>query len=169
MSGPIAIETAKANSDSIFAVIGIDTTYFQDDQWIKNQSDWLAALEKDFQGTIRSMVQQQFTHHKDNQDIPYILATISSQEKVQGIMVYKELINWIKFVNIKALKNFPSKLMHISAEQSKPWLTPDSMILEKVPSFKNTFVPNVGHFLMIENKAAFNTKLKAMVDELSES
>ena len=161
LGGPVALKTAHLVSETIVAVVAVDTLH---DIGIRVPSSYYReradAFRKDFTGTMKKMVRSLF--HPDT--YPELMAQVerrmldNSPEMAVALME-----SFANFDMAELLKNISIPIRCINGD-----LYP--MQLEKnrgiYTDFDVVVLPNTGHYPMLENPELFNQHLKTVLKEL---
>jgi sigma-B regulation protein RsbQ len=161
LGGPVALKIANLLSDTIVAVVAVDT--FQDIGARAPASFYQAradAFRKDFSSTMKAMVRSLF--HPDT--YPEIMARVekrmldNSPEMAAALME-----SFADFDMVKLVKNIDIPIRCINGD-----LYPTQ--IEKNRSIRADFdavvLPKTGHYPMLENPELFNQHLEAVLKEL---
>jgi pimeloyl-ACP methyl ester carboxylesterase len=164
MGGPVAIEAAKRLPGRVLGVIGVDT--YKNIGVPPPRPDQLnarmQAFEADFIGTTREFVSQSFfTAKSDPQFIRKVADDMSSAPPVVGIAAIRALNAWDAAA---AAQGFDLPLIAINSDLGST--TDDARIQKSFPTFRSVTMPGTGHFLMMEDPAAFNAVLEEQLQKL---
>jgi pimeloyl-ACP methyl ester carboxylesterase len=164
MGGPVAIEAAKRLPGRVLGVIGVDT--YKSVGAPPPPADQLAArmklFEADFIGVTREVVTTSFfTKKADPQFIRKVADDMSSAPPAVGLASIRALNAWDAGA---AAQGFTLPLIAINSDLGVP--TEDARIQKTFPTFRSVTMPGTGHFLMMEEPAAFNTVLEEKIQAL---
>jgi pimeloyl-ACP methyl ester carboxylesterase len=161
MGGPVSLEAARMLNGRVIGVIGVDT--FQDfgetvpeDQ----QKQWLAAFEQDFPGVTDRFVRSMFAAGTDSALVERIAADMASAPPEVGIGAMKSMLCYDPALAVKEIK---APIRSINADKFPTNVEGNKKL---APSFAVKFMPGRGHFVQLEDPAAFNKLLDETITEI---
>ncbi|MCP5327780.1 MAG: alpha/beta hydrolase [Sinobacteraceae bacterium] len=165
MGGPVMVEAARQIGPRVIGLIGVDTLKNiglprPHDSALRPR---LAALEQDFIGTTRAMVESSlFAPGSDPTLMRRIADDMSQAPPAVAIPAMRALLSWDGADTMRALS---VPIVAINADLGG--VTDEARIRKQVPDFRAVTVPGLGHFLMMEDPARFNpildTEIRALL------
>ncbi len=162
MGGPVSLEAARLMPKRVIGVIGVDT--FQDfGRTIpaEQQKQYLAAFQADFPGVTDRFVRSMFPAGADTALVARIAADMASAPPEVGIGAMKSMLGYDPAPAASAIKG------PIRAVNADLWPTNVEGNRKIAPSFAVKLMPGRGHFVQIEDPAAFNRLLEETIAEIA--
>ncbi len=164
MGGPVAIEAARQMPGRVQAVIGVDTlkrpTFKRDKAEFEAMMSHLGA---NFYAATHSMARDRYFHPASNPALAdWVAADMASAPATIALDLVRALEDYDAPGGISAITDIP--LGFINSDASAV----DNAALTRLhPGVTVVQLPKVRHFLMMEDPAAFNQALQAMITKLS--
>ena len=162
MGGPVALEAARLVGDKAIGVVGVDT--YQDFGRTlseEQRAQFLMQFEADFPGMTRRFVHNMFPPEADSVLVGYVVEDMASAPPEVGIGVMRNMLTYDPVPTVGTLT------IPIYAINSQMFPTNVEGNKELARSFEARFMPDVGHFVMLENPELFNELLDEVVRELA--
>ncbi len=161
MGGPVVIEAARQIPERVIGVVGVDT--FGDINRKNPQpstGDRLARFRTNFVEAVRPMVKSMFLEKSDPKLVEKIVLDMSSAPSRVGIGAMEGMFNYDLpkgFEKVEApIRCINSDYRPFDLEGAK----------QHSPSFEIALMFGVGHFVMLEDPATFNSLLEEIIKEL---
>src|SRR5262245_21479741 len=164
MGGPVALAAAKRLPGTVIAVVGVDTLQNVEFKWPEEQSkQFLAAVEMDFKGTVRSGLKGMLPEKVDPELAKRLIEGAEGQDPKMAIGYMRDM--WR--VDQKGLmKDAKVPIRCINSSGGFQFYVPTAAdVNKKYADFKAVFLEGVGHFPMLEKPAEFNDKLREVLKE----
>lgn len=161
MGGPVIISAAGGQSQDVLALVGADT--FQDfvNEWPEEERKLLQGLQADYEKTTDAFVRSMFPKSADPALVDRIAADMSAAPPQVALGAMEALFdNDIK----AALKGLDVPIYCINADL---WPTNVEGNRQYATSFDLSLMPGVGHFVMLEDPARFNTLLEEIIRKVA--
>jgi pimeloyl-ACP methyl ester carboxylesterase len=163
MGGPVIVEAARRLKGRVVGVIGVDTMrgIGTPQPPAAETAARLAPFERDFIGSTRAFVTNTFfTPNSDPALVRRIADDMSLAPPAVALPALRGLNAWDAETAIKDAA-VPVTLINAALPP-----TDGTKIAALAPAFKLVTQEGVGHFLMMENPAAFNPLLRQEIDAL---
>jgi len=161
LGGPVALKTANLLSDTIVAMVAVDT--LQDIAIRAPASYYQAradAFRKDFTGTMKAMVRSLF--HPDT--YPELMARVETRMLDNSPEMAATLMeSFANFEMAELVKNINIPIRCINGDLYPTQVEKNRGIHA---DFDAVVLPNTGHYPMLENPELFNQHLEAILKEL---
>jgi pimeloyl-ACP methyl ester carboxylesterase len=168
LGGYVVLETAKQNTDNIFAIFPVDSypriperksTKEIDEILVKNRK----RFENDFEVSVNKYVRNMFVKQSDSLLVSWVAHDMSTNDSKVGIDANANLWKYYltDFENsLSLIDGIP--VIHIGS-LSKPIIDDFKKIHEE---FDTIQMVGVGHFVMMEDPTTFNNRLDSRLHEL---
>ena len=160
MGGKVVVEAANQLQGRVLAVVGADTLH-NGGRPTPRAAQVLAELEADYQGFVERLVTRMFVAESDPQVRDFVLADMAAAPfaMARGARVASGYYDATPAI---AAMNVPLILI------SSDYRPTDKAYLEATAkSFQYREMTGVGHFVMMEDPAAFNAHLDAVLRSLT--
>ena len=163
MGGAVILEAARIIGSNVKGLIGVDAiVYSTDSEMPKDQIDeFMQPFENDFARRVKDLVSDLLPDDVDRGLYHQIVTVMSSAPKSTALPSLRALLAW-DFR--RPLTRSQAPLTCICSE--------DNISEIDLEEFDDLFnirsIPDVGHFLMMEDPLAFNLELESLIDELNE-
>ena len=160
MGGPVVLEAGIRAYDRVRGVIGVEAFF---DDWPLLDAE---PFRQSFRETTTAFVRSMFVSDVDRGLVERVASDMASGNETVGIGALESLRQWATNDFQRALRKTRVPVRLIQRERVPDQLT---IVHEHAPhlmSFDIAVMPNVGHFVMIEQPAAFNRVLEQVVDGL---
>ena len=164
MGGPVAIEAARLLGKRVIGIIGVDTfNSIGAPVPSKAQVDGLIKpFEADFIGSTRELVTEHLFVAGGNRDLANKVAyDMSLSPQRTAIPALRALL---EYDFTEPLKEIAVPIVAIDSDLGEP--VNEARIRKVLPKFHAVTITGVGHFLMMEDPARFNTALEAEIQAL---
>jgi len=162
MGGSVIVSAAKGLSPDVLALVGADT--FQDfvNEWPEEERQKLRqGLLADYEKTSDAFVRSMFPKSADPALVDRVAADMSAAPPQVALGAMESLFdNDIK----AALKGLDVPIYCINADL---WPTNVEGNRQYASSFDLSLMPGVGHFVMLEDPARFNTLLEEIIRKVA--
>ena len=159
MGGAVALELAGKYGDSIKAIVGVDSFTYQE-LYPQIPEDQIAAFmvdfHNDFKSTLRNLMLAYFQPNAASQYVEYMINVMASTSKECALASIENLLHWDVFTALECC-NIP--VVSINAER---FLSNEVKSIYK-NSLELVTIPDVGHFLMLDNAKTFNLELRKIM------
>jgi pimeloyl-ACP methyl ester carboxylesterase len=165
MGGPVAVEAARKLGKRVLGIIGVETFNSVGAPVPgKAQVDGLIKpFEADFIGSTRALVTEHLFVPGGNRDLANKVAyDISLSPQRTAIPALRALL---EYDFTEPLKEIAVPIVAIDSDLGEP--VNEARIRKVLPKFHAVTIKGVGHFLMMEDPARFNTALEAEIQALS--
>ena len=161
MGGAVALEAASLCRDRVAAVIGCDTftyleLYARVDEALIGPS--LAAYHNDYATTVKGLIGAYLLETGDPELARYVANVMASARPEHAIPAMEQLLRWDLDAN---LSRCPVPIFTINA---RPFLKAE-VESQYQDRFAIETIDNVGHFLMMEEPAAFAAAVTRIAGE----
>ncbi len=164
MGGPVALEAARKLGKRVIGIIGVETfNSVGAPVPSKAQVDGLIKpFEADFIGSTRELVTEHLFVAGGNRDLANKVAyDISLSPQRTAIPALRALL---EYDFTEPLKEIAVPIVAIDSDLGEP--VNEARIRKVLPKFHAVTIKGVGHFLMMEDPARFNTALEAEIQAL---
>ena len=162
MGGAVILEAARLVPDRILGLVGADT--FQDFEIQYSEEEigqFLAPFKENFTETTRDFVLNMFPLNADSSMVQNIINEMSAAPKDIALST---MANFLHYDAKPALQEVRIPIHLINCE-----IFPVNIEAGKrhAFSFEVTFIPEVGHFVMLEDPVSFNQLLEEVINKLT--
>ena len=162
MGGFAMIEAARRLPGRVAGMIAVDTLHDVEQAWdAAATANYLAALERDFPGTVKQAMAGYFHSDADPAKVEWVTADMAAEPPAVGISAFRELIAYDPAAGLDAvaapLRAVNSALIPTNAEANR----------RHSRGFAVVALDGTGHWPMFEVPEAFDAALAKWVDELS--
>jgi pimeloyl-ACP methyl ester carboxylesterase len=164
MGGPVAIEAARLLKGRVVGIIGVDTfNTIGAPAPSKAQIDAiLKPFEADFIGHTRALVTQHLFHAGGNRALADKIAYDMSLTPPRVAIPAMRALFEYDFT--APLKDISVPIIAIDSDLGEP--VNEARIRKVLPKFRAVMITGVGHFLMMEDPARFNSTLETEIQAL---
>ena len=169
LGGHVALEAANLLKKRVQLVVGADSLHDLSATFSeKEKTALLQAMETDFRATTEGMVRNQmFLSDADTSLVEVVASDIGSAPPAVAIGTLKGYDRWTKKDRKETLTNLNAPVHVINSREYRS--TNVTAGTELVHSFTATLMPNVGHFVMLENPLGFNKLLAELVESIAKN
>ena len=163
MGGAVIVEAALAAPERVIGLIGVDTLQNPDEPAMTDDAiaATVARFETDFGSALRNLVSSvMFTEDADPGLKAWIVEDMGSGDARAGVESLRSYLRWHATRRTDALAALTAPLHLINAT-----LFPTNVEATSRYGIDVVIVPEVGHFLMLEDPEAFAAHLRAMLPE----
>ena len=162
MGGPVNIEAARQMPKRIIGLVGVDTYQNFETKYTQEQVDEiLSSFKTDFVEASSNFVRSMFPPNADSALVEQIVTDMSSAPSEVGIGALQGYFN---FDPIGALKEVRIPIHCINSDK---YPTNVEVGQRHALSFELKLMPEIGHFVMMEDPEKFNQLLNETVNALS--
>ena len=163
MGGPVALEAARLLKERVKMVIGADTLSDVSLRYTNEQlAGMLAAMEADFPSTVEGLVRSSFfLPTSDPALIDQIASDMGAAPPAAGIGAFEGFARWFDEDVEQTLADIDVPIRLINSDY-RPTNTLAGQAL--TASFEATLMSGVGHFVMQEDPAQFNTIMAQLIN-----
>jgi pimeloyl-ACP methyl ester carboxylesterase len=162
LGAAIALEATLLMPDRVAGVVAVDGLVYGVYRAIR-QPDAIAAslapFQEDFRGTVESMVRNMFVSTSDPALVERVVRDVSSTSAMVGIPLFEALLVWDVE---EVLPKVPCPVRCICSEE----ILGTFDTLPVVEQLHVTMMPNVGHFVMLEDPGIFNQRLLNAIQDM---
>ncbi len=164
MGGPVCLEASRLMATRVLGVIAVDTLHDAGYEFPAEQAaQMIAAFETDFKGAMEAVFSGLATDTMNDELRSWIVERASAADPDIAIALMRDFqtLNFPELfsgagVPIRAINAAPSDVIpQTDIEGNRRYADYDATLME-----------GVGHFLHLEQPAAFNRALRAYVDEI---
>ena len=160
MGGAVCIEAARQLPGRYTAIIGVDTFQDMAVKYDDVQVEmYLKPLREDFPATSAQFVRSLFGENSDSALVDWVVEDMSSAPEDVAVNSMYELL---QYDAIAALKEMRVPIRAINADRFPTNAEGNDTLAS---SFKVTLVPNVGHFVHMEDNETFDKDLQQVLLE----
>jgi sigma-B regulation protein RsbQ len=167
MGGPIVIEAALRIPDRVIGIVTVDSGALLNptkDPTQKFVNGLLNKLRSDFPKTMQILVKKHiFLPTSDQKLVQKVADDMAAQPPKIGIEVQRGLLEWRMGDDWDSIKKVKAPICFINAERS----VPNVNLYKEIPHFRYRLIPNVGHFVMLEDPITFNQILLEEIEEFN--
>ncbi len=168
MGGTVVLETAVQIPERLSALVGVDTLF---DKWARftpeQREQFLAPFCTDFVETTRNWVGHNlFLPTSDSDLVERLVADMSAAPPEVGSASMGAIYEWGKKGFPEALGRLRTRVFMIQAESNAQNLQVVKSFASSFESFQVSVVPEVGHFIMMEEPETFNRLLTQSIEQL---
>lgn len=167
MGGPVALAAAKRLPGTIVAVIGVDTLHNADAKFPAEVADkLLAAIEKDFKGTIQAGFFTGLLPEKADPALAGWLATkAAGQNPKMAVALMREIFS---LDTAKILREAKVPVRCINSGGGYAFFQATAVdVNKKYADFTAVSIDAVGHYPMLEKPDEFNRALRDVLKEFA--
>lgn len=162
MGGPVALEAAGALRERLLGIIGLDTFQNIGLPPAPESEALIGRMRQDFAGTVRSFVtESMFARDADPQLVTRIATDMSLAPPAVAI---PSVIALLAMDYRPALAAIAVPIVALNAMGGQP--TDVERIRRLAPTFRAVMVPDLGHFLMMEDPPRVNALLQKEIEGL---
>lgn len=163
IAGPVILETARLIPQRIIGLIGAGT--FSDvymESYKREQIDFMLAMFKpDFSEGIRKYVLENYFRSSATEEFrKKIILDMAAASPEIALKVLEEAL---KFEGAPVLKDIDLPIRSLNSDRP---IIPFKVIRGNSEDIKIRFIPNTGHFLMIEDPKLFNRRFAEFLKEI---
>jgi pimeloyl-ACP methyl ester carboxylesterase len=165
MGGPISLLVAKRMPDRVAAVVGVDTLHNVEFKWPEEQTKQiLAAMEADFEGTMRGFMPSMLPQGADPALAKSLLDKTLGADRKMALGLMRALT---AFDAKAALAGAKVPVRCVNAAARPPFAMETAVdVNRKYGDFDAVLMEGVGHFPMLEKPKEFNEKLAETLKKL---
>ena len=161
MGGTVVLEAAVRMPERLVALVGVDTLF---DKWARftpeQREQFLVPFRTDFVETTRNWVGHNlFLPTSDSDLVERLVADMSAAPPEVGSASMDAIYEWGKKDFPEALGRLRTRVFMIQAESNAQNLQVVESFASSFESFQVMVVPEVGHFIMMEEPETFNRLL----------
>ena len=161
MGGTVVLEAAVRMPEHVVALVGVDTLF---DKWARftpeQREQFLVPFRTDFVETTRNWVGHNlFLPTSDSDLVERLVADMSAAPPEVGSASMDAIYEWGKKDFPEALGRLRTRVFMIQAESNAQNLQVVESFASSFESFQVMVVPEVGHFIMMEEPETFNRLL----------
>jgi pimeloyl-ACP methyl ester carboxylesterase len=167
MGGPVALAAAKRLPGTVVAVIGVDTLHNAESKIPAELADkLLAAIEKDFKGTIRAGFFTGLLPEKADPELASWLAKkAEGQNPKMAVALMREIFG---LDSAKLLREAKVPVRCINSGGGYAFFNATAVAVnKKYADFAAVSIDAVGHYPMLEKPDEFNRNLRAVLKEFA--
>ncbi len=165
MGGPIIVEAAQRVPKRTIGIVAVDSGALKDptkDPSKKSVDGIVANLSRNFSGTMQAIVKKYiFLPTSDKRIVQKVASDMAAQPPEIGVEVMKGLRAWEMGDDLASIKRVQAPVLFINAKRTMP----NVELYKKIADFRYRLIPNVGHFVMLEDPKTFNEILLHEIDE----
>jgi sigma-B regulation protein RsbQ len=162
MGGPLVLEAARLMPDRVIGVVGVDSLHDAEAKYDPEQmKGYFAAYEADFVGTCGQMVASMFQEDADPGLAERVIKEMCDGSPEISLALLRQFIDYEMGPALAAVADVP--VHYINADK---YPTNPEANQKYHPTFSGVVVPDVGHFLMMEEPEEFNQLLRQTVEGL---
>ena len=161
MGGDVIVEAARRLRDRVAGLVWVDVypTLDRDESW--DVEAFMAPFRADFVAWTRDFVRGMFVPTSDERLVEWVAADMAAAPREIALDALEHAVTFERFI-VAALPEIRAPLVSINAGYEPT----DVESLER-HGFRTIVVPEVGHFLMMEEPEAFNRLLERTVAEFA--
>ncbi|MFA5553640.1 MAG: alpha/beta hydrolase [Phycisphaerae bacterium] len=160
MGGSVIAEAALLIPDRVICLVGADTFHDIENGYTQGMDEIIAGLKPDFQMQAKGFARFMFPETADPNLVKQMVEKISSANPAVAI---NTLENLGKHDLKSTFKNITVPVYSISSDF---WPTNFEANKNIVKSFEVKIIPDIGHFVMLEDAAKFNKYLDEIIEEV---
>lgn len=163
MGGPVILEAARLMPGRVIGLVGADT--FIDIEWEYTQEQmdqFLAPFRENFSDATQNFVRTMFTPTADPALVEKIVADMSAASQEVGMSAFEGMIDFIRNDVKQVFQEVKAPIRCINSDKNP---TNIEGIRRYASSFDVVLMPGIGHFVMMEDPATFNSHLKEIVSK----
>ncbi len=165
MGGAVMLEAFRIMPKRIIGLVGVDTLRDVDEKFTPEQIDkFMQPFKKDFSNTTSTFVRSNmFVASSDAVLVEKIAADMSAAPQEIANASTLAMLDYNNKKLHNALQNVRVPLYCINSSSKA---TNMKSLKNYIPSFKETLMPHVGHFVMLEDPETFNNHLSNTVEKI---
>jgi pimeloyl-ACP methyl ester carboxylesterase len=161
MGGPVNLEAARLLDGVVIGLIGVDTYQDFGQKYPADMREkYMAAFKADFRGVTDRFVRSMFAPKADTALESHIASDMASCPPDVGIGAMGDMMNYDPAPAVQELK------IPIRCVNADLWPTNVEGNKKLAYSFDAKYLPGHGHFLLLEDPAAFNKLLDETIVEI---
>ena len=162
MAGSVIMQAAMQLPGRVIGLIGVDTYHNLEMDFSPEQiAGFTTAFRADFVPAVDGFVRKMFPENADSALVNWAAADMSAARPEIAINVVE---NYLSVNPVDMLKEVRVPIRAINAEKPATDLENNQ---KHAASFDVKLMPNVGHFVQLEDPATFNRLLHETLDELT--
>ena len=163
MGGQVAMEAALQIPKHVMGLVGVDT--FRDIEWVRDRKQvaaQIASFRSDFVESMRRFAGDRFLPESDPVVVERVATRMAATRPAVAIALQKMLLETSptlasRFERVRApIRCIASERSSVNLEAAR----------RHIRDFRVTYIPKVGHFLMMEDPDTFNRVLDGVITEL---
>ena len=168
MGGTVVLETAVQIPERLSALVGVDTLFDKSARFNPEQREqFLAPFRTDFVEATRNWVGHNlFLPTSDSDLVERLVADMSAAPPEVGNASMDAIYEWGKKDFPEALGRLRTRVFMIQAENNAQNPQVVESFASSFESFQVLVVPDVGHFIMMEEPETFNRLLTQAIEQL---
>lgn len=161
-AGSVIMQAAKQLSGRVIGLVGVDTYHNLEMEFSSEQiAGATAAFRADFVSTVDGYVRSIFSKNADSSLVEQVASHMSAAPPEIAINVVE---NYLAVNPVEILKEVRVPIRAINAEKPETNIENNQ---KYAVSFEVKLMPNVGHFVQLEDPSTFNRLLHETLDELT--
>ena len=166
MGGPVALAAAERLRGRMLGVVCADAMHNADFKWPPGVAErWLSGFESDFDGAIENMVRAMFPEGADDSLVQWVIDRGRATDREAAIALMRDFTN-LDYPKLLSDAGVPIRAINV-APGSKGGIPTKIEVNRKYADFAAVLMEDVGHYLMLERPAEFNSHLQTVLVELT--
>ncbi len=170
MGGTVALEAAVRMPERVVALVAVDTLF---DKWARftpeQREQFLVPFRTNFVETTRNWVGRNlFLPTSDAALVDWVTADMSAAPPQVGAASMDAIYEWGKKDFSEALGRLRTRVFMIQAGSNAQNIQVVESFASSFESFQVSVVPEVGHFIMMEEPETFNRLLAQAIEQLQQ-
>ena len=165
LGGMVSLEAARLMPERVLGVVGVDTLHDAEQEYDQEQvQEAVARLKTDFQGTMASFINPMFSEQVNPELVDWVISKACSANQEAVLAISLDTPNLDLKQSFLAAK---VPIRCINAAPHPPMNTETKVETNrKYADFDVIVMEGVGHFLMLERPAEFNTNLRQILSQM---
>ncbi len=166
LGGPVALAAAERLRGRVLGVVCADALHNAEFKWPPGVAErWLSGFESDFDSAIDNMVRAMFREGADDSLIQWVIDRGRATDHEAAIALMRDFPK-LDYPKMLSSAGVPIRAINV-APGSKGGIPTKIEVNRKYADFDAVLMEGVGHYLMLERPAEFNSHLQTVLVELT--
>lgn len=166
LGGPVTLVAAERLRGRVLGVVCADAVHNAEFKWPPGVAErWLSGFESDFDSAIDNMVRTMFPEGADDSLIQWVIDRGRATDHEAAIALMRDFPK-LDYPKMLSAAGVPIRAINV-APGPKGGIPTKTEVNRKYADFDAVLMEGVGHYLMLERPAEFNSHLQTVLVELT--